>query len=59
MGKDSAAELPPQGVSGQTLDHWSWIARARAAARRSVESGAPPAGAPDDRLAEPPGPATD
>jgi hypothetical protein len=49
MIEDSAEEQVAQSFSGRTLDAWSWIARARAAAARAGE---PPQQAPGE--AEPP-----
>lgn len=42
LDKKSLAELSPQGLTGQTLDQWTWILRARAAARRATEPSSPP-----------------
>lgn len=48
LDKNSSAELSPQGLTGQTLDQWTWILRARAAARRATEPSSPQPELPDE-----------
>jgi hypothetical protein len=48
LDKNSLAEPSPQGLTGQTLDQWTWILRARDAARRATESPSPPPERPDE-----------
>ena len=39
--EDSVEQEAKQAFTGETLDSWSWIARARAAARRALEPATP------------------
>ena len=52
MNKDSLTEQDAQDGAGQALDSWTWILRARAAARRAVEPATPQPDA-DESDAEP------
>jgi hypothetical protein len=59
VDKDSAEQQAAQSFTGETLDSWSWIGRARAAARRAVESATSPEEPPRDREAPPRDPIAD
>ena len=41
MSQDAAGDAGDRPCSGPTLDAWSWIARARAAAQRAVQPSEP------------------
>lgn len=49
MAKDTAEEQVAQTFTGSTLDAWSWIARARAAAASATR---PQSGEPKNRAGE-------
>lgn len=53
MSNDPAEEQAAREFKPRTLDAWSWIARARAAAARTVEPVPPSADAPDAGVAPP------
>jgi hypothetical protein len=59
VGNDSEQKPPRPVCNDQTLDHWAWIARARAAARRIVEPATPQAEPRDEFAAAPPDPVAD
>ncbi|NHA14071.1 hypothetical protein [Thioalkalivibrio sp. XN279] len=48
MNAEAAGDAGDYPCSGPTLDAWSWIARARAAAQRAVQSAEPTVREADD-----------
>lgn len=48
MSKEAAGDPGDTSCSAPTLDAWSWIARARAAAQRAVQPTEPPARGKED-----------
>ena len=48
MSEEAAGEAGDTSCSAPTLDAWSWVARARAAAQRAVQPTEPPAHAKED-----------
>jgi hypothetical protein len=48
MNAEAAGDAGDRPCSGPTLDAWSWIARARAAAQQAVQPAEPAAREPGD-----------